>query len=423
VQIFDTEIENTIRLYATPVLSAAGLETDAVAIHIVNSPALNAFVSRGQRLFVTTGLLKGTENAGQLIGVLAHETGHIAGGHLARLDTLLRDSAGPAMLSSIVAVAVAVLSKQPGAAAAVSGGAQHALRRNVLSFARTHERSADRAALAYLDATRQSSRGLLEFLEILDADQALIISRSQQQQISYDVTHPLTRDRIEFIRAHVARSPYSDNKLPPAFVTAHKRMVAKLKGYLNHPGRTLRDYPPSDVSVPARYARTVAHYRHGDISKSIPLIDGLIAEAPDDPYFQELKGEILFKSGRIEEALQPLGRAVRTLPNAPLLRIGLAHAQIELNRPDILAAAVGNLEMALRVKKTMPIAWRLAATAYGRQNRLGRSALASAEYNLLVGRLKDAKLMAGRAQGILKRGSPGWVRAGDVINAVDRRKR
>ena len=200
-------------------------------------------------------------------------------------------------------------------------------------------------------------------------------------------------------------------------------MVAKLKGYLNHPGRTLRDYPRSDISVPARYARTVAHYRHGDISKAIPLINGLIADAPGDPYFQELKGEIMFKSGRIQEALQPLEQAVRTLPNAPLLRIGLAHAQIELNRADLLAPAVRNLEMALRVKRTMPIAWRLAATAYGRQRRLGRSALASAEYNLLIGRTKDARRMADRAQGILKRGSPGWLRAGDVINAVDRRKR
>lgn len=404
-------------------LTAAGLEPEAVAIHIVDTPALNAFVSRGQRLFVTTGLLMGTENAGQLIGVLAHETGHIAGGHLARLDTLMRDSSGPALLSNIVGIAIAVLSKQPGAAAAVTGGTQHALRRNILSFARTHERSADRAALSYLDATGQSSRGLLEFLEILESEHALIISRSRQQELSYDVTHPLTRDRIEFIRAHIARSPYSNNKLPPAITRAHARMVAKLKGYINHPGRTLRDYPPSDRSIPARYARAVAYYRHGDITKSLPLIDALIADAPNDPYFKELKGEILFKSGRISDSLEPLGQAVRALPNAPLLRISLAHAQIELNRPDLLTQAVRNLEMALQVKRTMPMAWRLAATAYGRQNRLGRSALASAEYNLLTGRRKDAKRMAGRAQRILKRGSPGWLRAGDVINAVDRRKR
>ena len=363
----------------------------------------------------------GAEHAGQLIGVMAHETGHIAGGHLARLDTLLRDSSGPALISSIVGIAVAILSKQPGAAVAISGGAEHALRRNVLSFARTHERSADRAALNYLDATWQSARGLLEFLEILDNQQALFISRRRQQELSYEVTHPLTRDRIEFIRAHVAKSPNSNAKTPPAFVAAFDRMVAKLKGYLNHPARTLRDYPTSDTSIPARYARTVAHYRHGDITKAIRLIDGLIAEAPGDPYFQELKGEILFKSGRIADALQPLEKAVRTVPNAPLLRISLAHAQIELNRDDLLAPAVRNLEMALRVKTTMPMAWRLAATAYGRQKRLGRSALASAEYNLLTGRLKDAKRMAGRAKGILKRGSPGWMRASDVINAVDRR--
>lgn len=422
-QIFDTEIENTIRLYATPVLTAAGLDPDTVAIHIVNSPALNAFVSRGQRLFVTTGLLMGTEHAGQLIGVMAHETGHIAGGHLARLDTLLRDSSGPALLSSIVGVAIAVLSRQPGAAAAISGGADHVLRRNVLSFARTHERSADRAALAYLDATEQSSQGLLEFLEILDGEQSLIISRSRQQELSYDVTHPLTRDRIDFIRDHVAKSPFSSRKLPKAITDAHQRMVAKLKGYLYPLGRTVRDYPVGDNSIPARYARAVGFFRHGDISKSLPLVDGLIAQMPKDPYFRELKGDILFKSGRVADAVPSLEQAVRMMPNAPLLRIGLAHAQIELNRTDLLEPAVRNLEMALRVKKTMPIAWRLAATAYGRQNRLGRSALASAEYNLLIGRRKDAKRMAGRAQTILKRGSPGWMRAADVINAVDRPKK
>ncbi|NQU70394.1 MAG: M48 family metalloprotease [Rhodospirillales bacterium] len=421
-RIFDTEIENTIRLYATPVLTAAGLDPESVAIHIVNTPALNAFVSRGQNLFVTTGLLMATRHAGQLIGVMAHETGHIAGGHLARLDTLLRDSSGPALLSNVVGIAVAVLSGQPAAVGAISGGAQQALRRNVLSFARSHERSADRAALAYLDSTHQSVRGLLEFLEILDSEQSLIISRSRQQELSYDVTHPLTRDRIDFIRAHVAKSPYSDRKYPPSITRAHQRMVAKLKGYLYPLGRTLQDYPPSDTSVPARYARAVAYYRHGDITTSLPMINELIAQAPGDPYFRELKGEILFKNGRIAEALPPMELAVKALPKTPLLRISLAHAQIELNRAELLKPAIRNLEMALRVKRTMPIAWRLAATAYGRQNRLGRSALASAEYNLLIGRRKDAKRMAGRAQGILKRGSPGWLRAGDVINAVDRRK-
>jgi predicted Zn-dependent protease len=422
-QIFDTEIENTIRLYAAPVLTAAGLEPESVAIHVVNAPALNAFVSRGQNLFVTTGLLMATKEPGQLIGVLAHEAGHIAGGDLARMDTLLRDSSTPALLSSIVGVAVAVLSGQGAAAAAISGGAQQALVRNVLSFQRSVERSADRAALRMLDATHQSARGLLGFLEILDTEQSLVISRRRQQELSYDVTHPLTLDRIEFIRAHIAKSPYSNNKTPPALVVAHRRMVAKLKGFIYPPGRTLQEYRADDPGVPARYARSIAYFLKGDTAKSLSLVDGLIAEAPDDPFFQELKGDILFKNGRVVEAVVPLEKAVRALPNAPLLRIGLAHAQIELDRPDLLDSIVRNLEIALRVRKTMPIAWRLAATAYGRQNRLGRSALASAEYNLLIGRLADAKRMAGRAQKILKRGTTGWLRAGDVINAAKPRKR
>lgn len=422
-QIFDTEIESTIRLYATPVLRAAGLDPEAVRIHLIRATALNAFVSRGQRLFVTTGLLAASEHPGQLIGVLAHETGHIAGGHLARIDAMLRDATTPALLSYLLGAALGVLSGDPAAVPAVIGGGQHVIRRNLLSFSRSHERSADRAAVSYLEATKQSALGLLEFIEILDSQQALIISRSQQQELSYDVTHPLTTDRIAYLRAYVARSKYTNKPVPERLLRLHQRIRAKLKAFLDPPSRTLRQYKEDDLGVPARYARAVAHYRRGDIDVALSLIDGLIAEHPKDPYFHELKGQILFENGRIAEALAPNEVAVRQLPDAPLLRIGLAHAQIELNRKDLLAPAITNLERALRVNRTMPLAWRLAATAYGRNGQLGRSALASAEYSLLVGRLKDADRMARRAQATLKRGSPGWLRAGDVIIAAEPKHR
>ncbi len=422
-QIFDTEIESTIRIYAAPVLRAAALDSDAVRIHLIRATALNAFVSRGQRLFLTTGLLMASEHPGQLIGVLAHETGHIAGGHLARIDTMMRDASTPALLSYLLAAAAGILSRDSAAVPAVLGGAQSVITRNLLSFSRANERSADRAAVSYLEATRQSAMGLLEFIELLDSQQVLVISRRQQRQVSYDVTHPLTVDRIAYLRAHVARSKYSDRPVPETLLRLHRRMRAKLKAFIEPPARTLDRVSPDDRGVPARYARAIAHFRNGDIDIALSLIDGLIAEHPKDPYFHELKGQILFENGRVAEALGPGEAAVRLLPDAPLLRIGLAHAQIELNRKDLLAPAIANLERALRVNKTMPLAWRLAATAYGRNGRLGRSALASAEYNLLVGRLKDAGRMARRAQAVLKRGSPGWLRAADVIIAAEPKRR
>ena len=293
-QIFDTEIENTIRDYATPVLLAAGLEPGAVRIHLVNSSAPNAFVSRGQRLFVTTGLLMAVEHPGQLIGTLAHETGHIAGGHLARLDAMLRDATTPALLSSLLAVAVGVLSGNPGAGVAVLGGGQQAINRRLLSFSRSQEQSADRAALRYLDDTRQSAQGLMEFLEILDDQQALVISRARQQELSYDITHPLTQDRIAYVRRHVAQSRNSKVPVPAEFVRRHARIVAKLHGFLDNPRRTLSRYKESDPGVPARYARAIAYYRQADLDHALPLIDGLLAEFPGDPYFLELKGQALF---------------------------------------------------------------------------------------------------------------------------------
>jgi len=421
-QIFDTEIENTIRDFTAPVLLAAGLEPGAVHIHLVNSSAPNAFVSRGQRLFVTTGLLMAAEHPGQVIGTLAHETGHIAGGHLARLDSLLRDAAPAALLTSLLGVAVGVLAGEAAAAVAVAGGGQHIIQQRLLSFSRTQERSADRAALRYLEDTRQSARGLKEFLEFLDDQQSLFVSRARQRELSYNTTHPLTPERIDYVRQHVARSAYSDVPVKPDFVRRYARVVAKLHGFLNNPGQTMRRYKATDPSVPARYARAIAYYRQSDLRRALPLIDGLLAELPDDPYFLELKGQALFENGRIAEALQPYEEAVRILPGARLLRIGLAHVQIELNRPDLNKPALTNLERSLRIDRGVPIAWRLAAIAYGRDGQLGQSAVASAEYAFYTGRRSEAIGMAKRAQRLLKPGTPGWQRAQDILNSTKARE-
>ena len=421
-QIFDTEIENTIRDFAAPVLLAAGLDPSTVHIHLVNSSVPNAFVSRGQRLFVTTGLLMTAKNPSQIIGALAHETGHISGGHLARLDTLLRDAAPISILSSLLGVAVGVLSKEVGAGKGVAGAGKHILQQHLLSFSRAQEQSADRAALRYLEDTHQSARGLMEFLEFLDEQQALVISRSRQRELSYHTTHPLTRARIAYVRQHVEQSRYSDVQVPVEFLRRHARVVAKLHGFLGHPRQTFLKYNGSDKSVAARYARAIAYHRQADLAHALPLIDDLLAEHPGDPYFLELKGQVLFEHGRIDEALGPYQEAVRQLPDARLLRIALAHIQIEFNRPELIKPALANLERSLRIDRSMPLAWRLAATAYGRDGQLGQSALASAEYAFYTGRHNEAIGMAKRAQRILKHSSPGWLRAEDILNSIKRQK-
>ena len=423
VQIYDTEIEKIIRSYLDPILEAAGSEPGSVRIHLLRSDAPNAFVSRGRRVFLTTGLLRRTAHPGQVIGVLAHETGHIAGGHLARLDTMLRDATTPTLMSAVIGAVLGTLSGDAGVAIATMTAGQHLVQSRLLSFTRTQESSADRAAVRYLDATGQSTRGLLEFMQILEKYQTLFVSREEQERLSYRVTHPLTHDRIEFLRNHVENSEHSDAPIPAEAIAAHARIIAKLDGFLDPPDRTLKKYPAGDASIPARYARAVAHFRKAAFAEALAGVSSLIAERPNDPYFLELKGQILFESGKIAESLPYYRKAVETLPDAPLLRVGLAHTMIETNRESLLRPAIANLEEAMRHDDTIALAWRLAATAYGRSGRLGDAALASAEYAMRTGRTGDAVLMAERAKRLFGEGSPGHLRAEDLLGTLKRQAR
>ena len=414
--IRDAEIEYTIRTYASPLLRAARIEQRDLGLHIVNDKALNAFVARGQRIFITSGLLMSAKRPDQIIGVLAHEIGHITGGHLARLEGALDDARSRALIGQIIGIAIGILAKDAGVGAAGTAAGAGVAVKSLLKFSRVQEQSADQVAVNLLDETQTSARGLLEFFELLQDQELLVRAR----QDDYLVTHPLTQNRIEFVRNHVARSPYSDIKLPSILQAMHDRMVAKLKGFINPPSQTLYEFKANDTSVMARYARTVAYYRDARIAQALPLIDGLIADAPNDPYFHELKGQILFENGKIKEALPSYKKAVDLKPNQPLLRVGLAHAQIEMNQPGLIPEALRNLEQAIRYDQFMPLSWRLAATAHGRSGNLGMSALALAEYNLLLGRNLDALRQAKKAQRLLQKNSPSWLRAQDIAGTAER---
>lgn len=416
--IRDTEIENTIRAYAAPLLSVAGLEEDAFHIHLVNSPELNAFVARGQRLFITTGLLRRSENADQVIAVMAHEIGHISGGHLARLQGAIDDATTAAYIAQILGLAVGVLSGQGGAGLAVGAGGQQMIERNLLSHSRAQEQAADQAAVTFLDEAGLSSRGMAQFLGILSNQEFLHSSRQE----AYVRTHPLTRERVLFAEQHVRNSPLANKPMPERFVVMHRRMVAKLNGFMGNPQRVLAEYDASDRSLTARYARTIAEYRNANLDVALPMVDALIAENPGDPYFIELKGQMLFENGRIDEAMVAYRESVRLLPNAPLLRTSLAHAMIESGKEELFDEALKQANQALRIDRFVPLAWRLVGTVYGRQGDRGRSAGALAEYNLLIGRPKLALSQANRALTLLKEGSPSWLRAQDIVNQVDRKR-
>ncbi|NKB22317.1 MAG: M48 family metalloprotease [Alphaproteobacteria bacterium] len=349
---------------------------------------------------------------------MAHEIGHIAGGHLARLHSAIERAGKAAFITQILGLAVGALAQNPAGAAAIISGGQHVAGRSFLNYSRGQEQSADQAAARYLDRVGISGKGLLEFLNILSGQEFLQTSN----QDPYIRSHPLTRSRISFMENHVAKSPATNKKLPPQFVERHLRLVAKLDGFLDAPERTLEKYKANDTSIPARYARAIATYRLAELSKALPLIESLISDFPKNPYFVELKAQMLFENGRLKEAMKSYQKAVRLLPDAPLIRTSLAHVILEMNQPELNDLALANIKEALRVERFMPLAWRLAGTAYGRKKQFGLSAWSLAEYNVLIGRKQLARVQVERALKILKVGTPSWLRAQDIKNEIDRKK-
>lgn len=408
--IRDTEVETIIRSLGAPLFGAAGLNADNVRIYIINDDALNAFVANGQALFLFTGLLMRTEGPGQLAGVIAHETGHIAGGHLARTSDAMRNASNAAILAMVLGAAAAVASGRGDAAVAVIQGGTAYAQQTLLSYSRGQEQSADQAGVNFLEATGQSARGMLKFFEILEGQELLAASR----QPDYLRTHPITQDRTTFVRDHVARSKFSDVPPDPQQVALHRRMVAKLVGFIDTPAQTLRKYPLSDTSFAARYARAIASYRQADMQGAVRQIDELIAENPADPYLHELRGQVLFESGKPPEALVSYRKAHELLPKAALIELELARVELAMNTPEHNKSALAHLEHAVPAESDAPSVWRQLATAQGRTGDEGMAALSLAEEAVRQNRVRDALLQAKRAQAKLPRGTPGFLRALDI---------
>jgi len=406
----DAEVENAIRAFATPIFRAAGLSPESVRIHLVRDQSLNAFVAGGMRLFLNTGLLIRTEHAGQLVGVIAHETGHIVGGHLARMDEAMANATAEAIISMVLGAAAAAAAGRPDVGAGVLMGGQSMAQRSFFAYTRTQEQSADQAAVKLMDAAGLSSRGLLEFMDIL-GDQELLLA---ERQDPYVRTHPLTRDRVSFLRHHVETSARSAADVPPEFAEMHRRMRAKLFAFLEPTGRTLQRYKEDDDSIEARYARAIAWHRKPDLPKALALIDGLIAERPRDPYFHELRGQILFEHGNARDAVTSYREAVRLLPDSHLIRLSAAQVLVALEGPDDLREAIEHLEPVVRVEPRNSFAWRLLAVAHGRLGNEAMASLAMAEEALLTGRVPDANFHAGRAEQLLRKNSPAWLQAQDI---------
>lgn len=425
--IRDAEIENTIRTLVTPIWRVAGLDPEGVDIVLVQDNSLNAFVAGGQRIFINTGLLMRTARPNQLIGVLAHESGHIAGGHLARAQEELSNLSTLQILETILAgAAVAGGSLSGGSVGGSPGptgpGGKVAAPGSLLSYLRysqTQEASADQAAIHFLERAHQSPKGTVEFLHVLEREERLYLNARNP----YLTTHPLTPDRIQAFEDAAARSPYADTPDPPAWIEMHKRMVAKLMGF-TAPDAALQRYSEGDRAVPARYARAIALYRKGNLGSALLTIDGLLKEFPNDPYFHEVRGQMLYENGRAAEAVPSYRRATQ-LSGANIIKIDFARALLDTNKPENDQEAVRNLEIARQTESDSFELWRLTAQAYSKLGNAGMTSLARAEMAIIRGQRAEAQAHAAAAERQLQPGTPAWQRAQDIkayINSRPRKK-
>lgn len=409
--IRDAEIERILRGYSEPIFAAAGLDAKSVNIYIINDDSLNAFVAGGQNVFIHTGMITTLKTPNELKGVIAHETGHISGGHLARGA----DAAGKAEIPMIIGMLAGVAAIAAGAPDLGLGlliGSQSVAQREYMTFSRTQEASADQAGAKFLEATGQSPRGMYTVFDLFADQEAL----SGVKQDPFIRTHPLSRDRASSLLSLVENSPFKDKLDTAKEMEDYEMMKGKLRGFIDPPTAVLRRYPFSDTSKPARYARAAAYFRAADLESALPQIDSLLKEDPNNPYFWELRGQMLVESSKPSEGVPAYRKSVQFAPNEPLLRIGLASALLATEVNSSVPEAIKHLKAALKDEPENGMAWYYLADAYSRSGDETMAALATAERYFSLRRYPQAVSFAQRALPKLKENGRDWQRANDIIS-------
>ena len=386
--IRDTEIENILKEWTAPLFKAAGIDQNGVNMVLVQDSQINAFVSGGANIFIYTGLIQKTKTPEELIGVLAHEIGHIAGGHLIGLRNATERASYEAILGTIIGIGAAILTGSGDAGTAVIAGSQGLAVSRFLSHSRVNESAADQAALSYMKAANINPAGLVTFFETLESQELLPAS----QQNPYVRTHPITRDRIDAVRKKAESAPKTET--PSRWIEQHARMNAKLTAFIN-PARIPWTYSDTDTSVAAQYARAIAAYRENKTNESIKIIDNLLEQEPENPYFLELKGQMLLDFSKPEQAIKYYKQSVSKLKKAPLIRIALAHAVLETPYDSARnTEAINQLKRAQIFEPRSARLHRLLAIAYGREDNQAAARLHLGEEAALKGKREDAKTHA-----------------------------
>ena len=418
----DAETELMFREISRPLIEAAGLRPQDVQIVLLHNPEINAFVAGGQIVYVHSGLITAADNANEVQGVIAHELGHITGGHIIRLHEGARQASSIAILSLILGAAAMAAGAGEAGMGILAAGQQAALGR-FLAFTRVQENSADQAGASFLTRAGISGRGSLAFFRKL---QNLEFRLNIPQDDGYARTHPLNAERIARLENIYTNDPAWDRPTDPAMEERFQRVRAKLAGFVDDPRQVLVRYPESNSSIPARYARAYAYHRSAHPDRALAEADDLLRERPHDPFFLELKGQILLESGRPQEALESLREAVDRAPDQPLISALLGHALISTENPDNFEEAKRVLRVAVQRDNSNPFAWYQLGIVYDREGDQARASLATAERYNLTGQPQLALVSAEQAMMGIPANSPDWLRAQDIAmvsrSALERRR-
>ncbi len=413
--IRDAEIEQTLRIYTDPLLISAGVSPKNVRIFIIQDDSLNAFVAGGMNIFINTGLILKTDKPTMLLGVIAHEIGHIAGAHLSQLTNKTDRATLGSVLGAVLGAAI-IASGAPDAGVGVIAGTQSMSLRSLLSDIRGNEEAADQAALKYLEANGISSSGMMEVFELLRRQQASLDKKADP----YLQTHPLSTNRISVVRNHLQMTQVPVNSAPKGYTERHQRMLARLRGFLWTPEQTLLFYPETDKSFSANYARAIAYYKMGNLSKARELLNALINERQNDPFLRDTLGQMYYESGYPKAAAIQYKEANRLAPDTPIILTELARSLIVINEPAYIREALRYLEQASRIDDSNKETWRLMATAYGKINDTGMAYVALAQEAALKGETRNAIAYADNALQTLPNLSPGAQLARDIKTDAER---
>ncbi|MGN6514748.1 MAG: M48 family metalloprotease [Rhizomicrobium sp.] len=412
----DTEIERVLRSYEVPILKAAGIDPNTVHLYLVQDPEINAFATQSpiegdeEDIFVNTGTFMQLTKPNQIIGILAHETGHIAGGHLIRDAGAMQKASIPMLIGMAVGIAAMAMGAGEAGMGAIQLGQQAAISQ-FLAFSRVQEATADQMGVTFLNRTHQSARGMVEVFEKFADEDA----RSAYYNKDFVSDHPADRERIDSLEQRVEASPYKDVPDTPENIKEFHMIQAKLAGFLSKPDQVLVRYPLTDQSDEAHYARAMAYFRQPDMKKALAETDALIKTNPKNPYFWELLGQIYVEMAQPMKGVAPYQKSVDLLPDAPLLRVSLAAAQLATEVPALVKPALQNLKVALDQENSNTFAWYEIAQAYSDLGNKPMADLSTAELHYQGGDWKGAAHFAMVAANKLPKGSTDWQRANDIL--------